>query len=404
MFDTYRPAWAEIDLDAIRYNAGILSQLVAPASLCAVVKADGYGHGAPSVAKAALAGGAIGLAVALVGEGIELREHGISSPTLLLSEPCGQGVEAAVAAGLTPTIYTSEGIAQFAKAARRLGRKVAVHLKVDTGMHRVGAFPEDVLNLVTMILEEPNLEFEGLWTHLSVAGGSSNEDVEFTRIQLQRFDRVVEILRDANVRPKVLHVANSAGAITLPEARYGLVRCGIALYGQSPSLEVTKSLELAQGSGIVSGSLRPALSLRAKVSALRELNAGERPSYGRRRALPQRSTVATVPIGYADGVPRALFDAGFKVLIGGKRYPLAGMVTMDQIMVDCGDNSQVCIGQEVTLLGRQGDDEITASEWAELLGTISYEVLCGIGPRVPRINYSVTQPAHEVSTAPPSKL
>ena len=182
-------------------------------------------------------------------------------------------------------------------------------------------------------------------------------------------------------RPAVLHAANSAGAIAWPAARYDLVRCGIALYGELPSPAIAEVFaEAAPGE-----SLRPVLSLKAHVAAVRELDAGERPSYGRLRPLPGRSVVATVPLGYADGVPRALFDGGFEVLIGGRRCPLAGMVTMDQIVVDCGPGAPVAPGDEVVLLGRQGDDEITAAEWAGRLGTISYEVLTGIGPRVPRV-------------------
>jgi alanine racemase len=376
-----RPAWAEIDVAAITHNARVLSRLVHPAKLCAVVKARGYGHGAPAVARAALAGGAAGLAVALVDEGVELRQNDVGAPILLLSECGADAVDAAMAYGLTPTVYTAEGIKLFSHGARMLGQRTSVHIKVDTGMHRVGAAPADVPALLQAIANDPLLKLEGLWTHFPVADGESAEDRSFTLGQLALFDGVIDEMARADVHPDVTHAANTAGAIAFPEARYGMVRCGIGLYGYLPSAAVGAALASAPGSE----RLRPALSLRARVVSVRTLSEGERPSYGRLRALPQRSLVATVPIGYADGVPRALFSKGASVLIGGKRRPLAGMVTMDQIVVDCEDDDSVKPGDEVVLLGRQGDEEITADEWAELLGTISYEILCGIGPRVPRV-------------------
>jgi len=373
-----RPAWAEIDAAAITHNAQVLSDLVQPAKLCAVVKAHGYGHGGPAVARAALAGGAVGLAVALVDEGLELRQHDIRGPILLLSECNSDAVEAALTERLTPTLYTAEGIEQAAQVAHDLGRPTRVHVKVDTGMHRVGAQPADLPALIRTVVQEPSLRLEGVWTHFPVADGDG-DDLLFTKQQIATFDALVAQLVESGVTIDVLHAANTAGAIAFPAARYSMVRCGIGLYGYLPGAAVATAFGSAGGS-----ALRPALSLKARVVAVRTLDAGERPSYGRLRPLLKRSLVATVPIGYADGVPRGLFDGGYSVLIGGKRRPLAGMVTMDQIMVDCGEDP-VAPGDEVVLLGRQGDEEITADEWAGMLGTISYEVLCGIGPRVPRL-------------------
>jgi alanine racemase len=375
-----RPAWAEIDVEAITHNARVLSQLVRPAQLCAVVKANGYGHGAAAVARAALAGGAIGLAVALVDEGVALRQRGVRGPILLLSECGADAVDAAMTHSLTPTLYTAGGVELFSQAARRLGQRKAVHVKVDTGMHRVGAPMADAPAILRAVADDPLLVFEGLWTHLAVADGESADDRDFTLGQLTSFDAVLRDLDGAHALPTLVHAANTAGAIAYPTARYNMVRCGIGLYGCLPGPAVTAAL--AAGAG--GATLRPALSLHARVVSVRTLEEGERPSYGRLRPLPRRSVVATVPLGYADGVPRALFTKGYSVLIGGRRRPLAGMVTMDQIVVDCGDDTSVRPGDEVVLLGRQGDEEITADEWADLLGTISYEVLCGIGPRVPR--------------------
>ncbi len=377
-----RPAWAEIDLAAVAHNAEVLSRLVAPAELCAVVKAHGYGHGGPAVARAALVGGARRLAVALVDEGVELREHGVTAPVLLLSE-CGADVaRTALAFGLTPTLYSAEGISAFAEATRSAGRPLSVHVKVDTGMHRVGAAPEDLPGIVAAVEREPLLELEGIWTHLPVADGEQAEDRAYTEGQLDLFDRLVADLAAAGVTVPLLHAANTAGAVAFPRARRDMVRCGIGLYGYLPGPSVAAALE-AQAPG---ERLVPAMALKARVVAVRTLDAGERPSYGRLRALARRSLVATVPIGYADGVPRALFGAGYAVLIGGVRRPLAGMVTMDQIVVDCGDDDSVRPGDEVVLLGRQGDEVITADDWAAMLGTISYEVVCGVGARMPRVH------------------
>lgn len=407
-----RATWATIDLDALRHNAALLRRRAAPAALCAVVKADGYGHGAPAVARAALEGGATWLAVALADEGTALRDAGISAPVLVLSEQPPPVAGAVVAAGLTPTLYTAEGVAATARAAEAAGRRVAVHVKVDTGMHRVGADPEEVPELVGAVVAEPALRLEGLFTHLAVADGESAEDAAFTAEQLAHFDALVARLAAAGMRPPLLHAANSAGTIVWPASRYDMVRCGIALYGEAPSAAVAAAApELcgppgaratrrdgpdapdAEGPAGAGGRLRPVLSLRSRVSAVRVLDAGERPSYGRVRPLPERSVVATVPIGYADGVPRRLQPAGAEVLIGGRRRPLAGTVTMDQIVVDCGPDAPVSPGDEVVLLGRQGDEVVTATEWAEMLGTISYEILCGIGPRVPRVAVGATEPA-----------
>jgi alanine racemase len=374
-----RPAWAEIDLAAVAHNASVLAQLVHPAQLCAVVKAHGYGHGAPAVAQAALAGGATRLAVALVDEGVELRRHGVAAPILLLSECGAEAVETAVAEFLTPTLYTHEAIDRFSRAAAGAGRAIAVHIKVDTGMHRVGALPAEVPALVKAVADDPLLTLEGLWTHFPVADGASDEDRAFTLAQLERFEDLRRELESLGLRAEMAHAANTAGAIAFDASRYDMVRVGIGLYGCLPGPAVTAAFEAASAV-----ALRPAMSLKASVVSVRTLEAGERPSYGRLRPLPARSVVATVPIGYADGVPRQLFTEGFSVLIGGRPRPLAGMVTMDQIMVDCGDDETVRPGDEVVLLGRQGEHEITAEDWATALGTISYEVLCGVGARMPR--------------------
>ena len=367
-----RPAWAEVDLDAVRHNATVLAELSAPAALCAVVKADGYGHGAVPVAQAALAGGAAWLGVAVVEEGAALRQAGIDAPILLLGEPPAEAMAEAVAHRLTLTLYTSQGVQAAARAVPPGRAAAPVHLKVDTGMHRVGARPDAVPGLARAVQAARSLHLEGLWTHLAVAEDPVQEP--YTVQQLRRFEEVRDRLAGIGISPPLLHAANSAGTMAHPASRYDLVRCGIALYGYAP------------GPGLVgTADLRPALSLKARVSMVKEVAQGEGVSYGLRYRAPYDCVVATVPLGYADGVPRRLSAVGGQVLVRGARRPIAGTVTMDQLMVDCGPGSPVSPGDEVVLIGRQGQEEITAQEWADLLETISYEIVCGVGPRVPRV-------------------
>jgi alanine racemase len=379
-----RPVWAEVDVAAVRHNVSLLRKLSAPARLCAVVKADGYGHGALSVSRAAVEAGASWLAVALVEEGEALRAAGVNVPVLLLSEPPPDAMDLAVALDLTPTVYTRAGVRALADAAAARRKVVGAHVKVDTGMHRVGVDPDGAAEIVGAVVGADHLRFAGLWTHLAVADGTAEEDRAFTRTQLARFRHVRRLLADAGLEAPLHHAANSAGAICHPDSRLDLVRCGIAVYGLLPAPELGPDLAAAV-EGPAGGGLRPVLSLRARVSMVRALDSGERPSYGRRYPLPEPSVVATVPVGYADGVPRRYFEAGGTVLIGGRRRPLAGTVTMDQIVVDCGPDPDVAAGDEVVLIGGQGDDAISAWDWARTLDTIAYEVVCGVGPRVPRV-------------------
>ncbi|NND04293.1 MAG: alanine racemase [Acidimicrobiia bacterium] len=359
-----RPSWVEVDLDAITHNAAAIAAEVAPATLCAVVKADGYGHGDVPVAEAAIRGGATSLAVALVEEGVRLRDADIDAPILILSEPPLEDAQTIVSRRLIPTVYRQEFAAALSAAAEA---PVPVHIKVNTGMHRVGAEPADVPKLVEFVAADPNLELEGLWTHFAVA----EEDEAFTKGQLDAFQAVVDGLAALGVVVPMLHAANTAGALDYPGARFDMVRVGLGLYGLRPAPTTAPAV-----------ALRPAMRVVSAVSMVKRLAAGERPSYGRRRALPADSVIATVPVGYADGVSRRLTDEGH-VLIGGKSRPFAGSVTMDQLVVDMGDDV-AAVGDEAVVLGTQGDAAITAEDWADLLGTINYEVVCHFGPRLPR--------------------
>ncbi|HET9059638.1 MAG TPA: alanine racemase, partial [Acidimicrobiales bacterium] len=367
--------WVEVDLGNIRANVEHLRRVVHPASVCAVVKAFGYGHGAVPVSRAALDGGASRLGVALAEEGHELREAGIDVPVLVLSEPPPDAMKMVVEDRLTPTIYTPEGLRALVSAAAAANDPVPVHLKFDTGMHRVGSTSIGALvQLARTVQSAPSLLLEGIFTHFAVADEPAND---YTARQLALFDAALRELEAVGERPPVVHAGNSAGGLCHPAARYDMVRSGIAIYGIAPSPEVSAFPDVE--------ALRPALSLKAQVSFVKELDAGERVSYGLRYRLGERSVVATVPLGYADGVPRRLSAVGGEVLIGGRRRPLAGSVTMDQVMVDCGPGSDVRTGDEVVLIGRQGDEEISAWEWAERLGTIAYEVTCAMSARLPRI-------------------
>ncbi len=367
----HRPVWAEIDLDAVRANVRTLADLARPAALMAVVKADGYGHGAVPVARAALDAGASWLGVALVEEGAELRAAGIDAPVLVLSEPPPDAAPAVVALGLTPVVYTPAGIEALAKAVADSGAQpLPVHLKVDTGMHRVGCTVDEALALAESISARAELRLEGVLTHLAVADEPDNP---YTGEQLDRFDGALDALRAAGVRFDLVHAANSAGLLAFGDrARFDLVRSGIAVYGVPPAPALADRVVL-----------RPAMALKARVSHVKRLPAGARLSYGLRYSMPRDGTVATVPVGYADGVPRALSSTGGEVLVAGARRPIAGTVTMDQLMIDVGD-APVEVGDEVALLGRDGDAEITADDWAGRLGTVGYEIVCGIGGRVPR--------------------
>jgi alanine racemase len=364
-------AWAEIDLAAIQHNVRTLRSIAHPARFCAVVKANGYGHGAAAVGRAALAAGADWLAVAQVDEAVVLRDAGIEAPVLLLSEPRLDEIDDAVATGARLTVYSSRCIAAIAKAvlAARVPA-VPLHLKVDTGMHRVGAAPADVLPLARAIRELGEVRLEGISTHCPVADEPDNP---FTSDQMRRFAEVLAQLRAEGIEPEIVHSANSAATLMHPDTRADMVRCGIAVYGIPPAPAFAGLADL-----------RPALTLASEVSFVKPLAAGEAVSYGHRARVERDTVVATVPIGYADGVTRSLGLARQEVLIRGARVPMVGVVTMDGLMVDCGPDSQVQVGDRVVLLGAQGDERVTPDEWAATLGTIPYEVVCAIGSRVAR--------------------
>jgi alanine racemase len=285
-----------------------------------------------------------------------------------LSEfPPGSEKEA-LSAGLIPSLYTEDGLRRLADASRALVRSVGVHVKVDTGMHRVGIDREQVVAFVSN-LRDSGLELEGLWTHFAK---SEETDDPFTRLQLERFAGVTAMLREKGMIPLYRHAANSAAAMSRPDSHLDLVRLGVAMYGLCPGPALAEA----------SSALHPAMSFKSAVTMVKRVPAGEAISYGQRYSLDRPSTIATVPVGYADGYSR-LLSSKAEVLIRERRYPVAGTVTMDQLMVDCGDDA-IEAGDQVVLIGRQGEEQITADDLAAWMGTINYEVVCGISERVPR--------------------
>ena len=360
-----------IDLDAIAANVAALVSRAAPAQLAAVVKADGYGHGAVAVGRVALGAGAAMLAVAQVDEARHLRASGIDGPILVLSEPSPAEVAGIVALGLEAMVYSAAVIdALDAEVTRVAAPRVRVHLKIDTGMQRVGAPIDQACALAQRVSSRPGLELAAVATHLAVADEPRSPT---TDVQLDRFDDVLAHLAGTGIEVPCRHAANSAGLIVHDRARYDLVRCGIALYGVPPAPDLAGWMPL-----------RPAMRFTSVVSHVKRVQAGSRISYGHRYEFPAAATVATVPVGYADGVPRSLGLNGGAVLVGGLRRPIRGVVTMDQLMVDVGDD-EVAVGDEVVLLGEQEDRRITPDDWAAWADTIGYEIVCAVGRRAERV-------------------
>ena len=379
-----RPTSAQIDLSAVAHNVSLLADLTAPAKLCVVVKADAYGHGAVPVARTAMSAGASWLAVALVEEGAELREGGIEAPILLLSEPRPKEMIEVVSHRLRPTVYSPEGIAAVTAAQSTATEPLGVHLKIDTGMHRVGVPPDEASHLAQTLSDKPGLALEGIWTHCATADDINNP---FADTQLDRFDKALEEIAAAGIKPPVRHAANSAALLTRRRSHYDLVRVGISVYGISPlpyASEIDSQAGLSEASNRALQQLRPAMQLRSEVSFVKKVLAGERISYGQLHEFSADTAVATVPIGYADGVRRDFGLQGGVVLIGGQRCPVVGAVTMDQLMVDVGLVASVQTGDEVVLIGNQGSETVTATEIAQKANTIPYEVVCDVGKRVRR--------------------
>jgi alanine racemase len=363
-------AIAEVNLAAIERNVNLLrSKLGSHGRLCAVVKADGYGHGAEPVARAALGAGADQLAVATATEALELRDAGLVGPVLIMGAISADELPQALAARAEVTVWDPGFVDVLARAAADQAEPTRVHVKLDTGLGRLGTRDPELAVAAAQAVEaaSPVLELAGAMTHFATA----DEDLEFVAEQLRIFVPFVERLRAASPN-LIAHAANSAATLRMPDSHLDMVRCGIALYGSDPMNEDPLPL-----------GLEPALSLSSYVAAVKQAASGQSAGYGRRFVARQSTWLGTLPIGYGDGVSRALSN-NCDVLIGGRRYPLVGTVSMDNITVDLGSAPSVAVGDPAVLIGRDGSESQTAEQIARRQGTISYEVLCGITCRVPR--------------------
>lgn len=366
-------AQAVIDLGAIAHNVGLLREYAGPARLMVVVKADGYGHGAVRVARAALAAGADELGVATISEALRVRADGIDAPLLAWLHAPGADYAAALTADVEVAVSSLEQLGELLEAARSTGRQAITTVKVDTGLNRNGVpaeYTRDLFEAVAKAQAEQSIRLRGIMSHFAYADQPGNPTID---MQIGRFNEALELARGLGLRYEVAHLSNSAATLTRPDARYDMVRAGIALYGISPMPGAAESA--TSGPGDESFGLIPAMSLTCAVSSVKPVRAGEGVSYGHVWTAPHDTNAALVGIGYADGVIRGLGNR-FEVAIGGRRYPNIGRVCMDQFVVDLGDNEAgVKSGDVATLFGPGVDGESTAQDWAELLDTIAYEVV-----------------------------
>lgn len=367
-----RWAWVEVDTDAIRTNVRRLRALIpGDCKFMAVVKADGYGHGANAVARAAIGAGADTLGVATVDEALEIAGAGLSAQVHLLSEPPPAAARELVQEGVIPTVYSLDVAHALSEAARRQGKAVAFHLKVDTGMNRAGIAAEDAAEFLLTMRGLPGLELGGLFTHFATAEVPGDWDFER---QLGRFRSCLESLREAGFRPPIVHAANSAATILSPESHYSMVRCGISTYGLHPGDATRDKVEL-----------QPSMAVKARIVALREVGMGDGTSYGFTWRASGPTTVATIPIGYGDGLHRVLSDK-VSFLVGGRECPQIGRICMDYSMIELPRGVTAGIGDEVVIVGNQGGSVRTLDELAQLAGTINYEMACAFGMRMERLH------------------
>lgn len=374
-----RGAWVEVSLGAIEHNTKLARKAIGSrCQLMAVVKADAYGHGAVQVALTALAAGADRLGVATVEEGVELREAGINAPILVLAQPPLRTIPLLLRFSLTPAVCDTDFALALGEAADKCGKVAAFHLAVNSGMNRIGVFYLDVVDFIRSIDFHRGLKYEGTFTHFATADCETDWDF---RIQVRRFEEALALLREAGISPGIVHAANSASIFRYPEVHYDMCRLGICLYGLPSSAE-TANL----------APLKPAMSVKAQVSFVQEPQLGEGVSYGMNYRVAKPVQIATLPLGYADGVRRCLTDAGFRVLCNGRLCRQVGNICMDQMMIEVplghsitGQAGGAEVGDEVVIIGEQGDYELTVETMAEALGTINHEVTCLFGLRLPRV-------------------
>lgn len=375
--DLCQRAWVEIDQGALSHNVRQLRKLLsAPTQLMAVVKADAYGHGATLVARIALDAGASGLCVATLQEGIQLREAGIEAPILLLGAiNTPEQVKAIAHWQLEPTICTPQQAWMFSETLSELKKTLPVHLKLDTGMSRLGMPWQDATHFVGLVKRLPYLKIASIYSHLATA---DSPDPTIMRLQHQRFEDAIAQLRDAGINPPCLHLANSAATLADPTLHYDWVRVGLALYGLYPAEHLRNTVDL-----------KPVMQVKARVTQVKTIPPGTGVSYGYQYIADKETRIAVVGIGYADGIPRNLSNK-MTILIRGQQVQQIGAITMDQLMLDVSAISDLQTGEVVTLIGQDGNLSISADDWAQTLGTISWEILCSFKHRLPRV--TVGQP------------
>ena len=372
----YPRVHADIDLDAIRHNMDEMHRLVDPhTKLMAVIKTDGYGHGAIPIARELEEIDYVyGYAVAAEEEALALRADGIKKPILILGYTFPEQYEALLQAQITPAIFTVEAAKLLSETAGRMQMTAHIHIKLDTGMGRVGfLISEESADQIAQIAKLPHIMIEGMFTHFAKA---DEKDKTSAIKQLSEFLRMADMLEERGVHIPLKHCSNSAGILDLPQANLDIVRAGITLYGLHPSEEV--HLERMD--------MRPVMSLKSQVAHVKTLPAGYGISYGATYVTPDERRIATIPVGYGDGYARSLSNKG-DVLIRGRRAPICGRVCMDQFMVDVTDIPDVCVGDKVTLSGTDGEEHITLEELGEKSGRFNYEFACDLGKRIPRVFY-----------------
>ena len=366
---SFRATWAEINLGAIAHNLQEIKRKVAPAEIMAVIKADAYGHGLKEVARVALENNARYLGVSTVEEGVQLRKQ-TTTPILVFGGFFENQIKACLEHDLELTLFDFERAGALSKQAQASGNSAKVHIKVDTGMTRVGVHWQESLDFICRVSELRYVKIVGIYTHFASADA---KDKSFAKTQLQRFQKVLTELEMRNIQIPLKHTANSGAILDLPESYFDMVRPGVSIYGYYPSFEATESI-----------NLQPAMSFKSQVVAVKQVESGTKISYDSTYETVKQTKIVTVPVGYADGYNRLLSNQG-EVLIRGKRYPVVGQVCMDFIMVDIGLENDIQTGDEVVLLGCQGDEEISIYEICEILNTIPYEFTCMISSRVPRV-------------------
>lgn len=373
MFNHVRPVWAEINLDNLAFNMREIRKIAKSENIIGVVKADAYGHGALDVAPVLLENGATGLAVAVVSEGIELRRGGIEAPIMVLGFTSPSLIEDLLKYDIEQTVFSLDYARELSRIACNKHKVAKIHIALDTGMGRIGFLPnEKSLQEVEEISKLPNIEIIGMFSHFSTA---DEKDKDYTFYQLKQFNDFYEALKKRNVNIKMRHIANSAAVMELPETHFEAVRPGIILYGYYPSEEVDRSRL----------KLKPVMELKTNIAHIKTVPSGQYISYGRKFQSSRESIIATLPVGYADGYTRLLFNKA-KVIVNGKLAPVVGRICMDQCMIDITDiEGEVKVGDEVILIGEKDGVKVDADDIANMLGTISYEVICMITKRVPRV-------------------